>query len=159
MRPDLYGHIPTYIERHGLEAGAELAKFELAHLKALKEIIFKEEIDCDLNITRNMNVYLNDAAGEKAKRVYQTLAAQGLSFVDDIHYTPQSQAEGVRRPFSGRIAKLTVIDVRCQRCQSLLVLYIGQFMALQVHSWIAFKDGGFQRSQCPSKHSSNICDI
>lgn len=111
VRPDLYGHIPTYIERHGLEAGAELAKFELAHLKALKEVISKEGIDCDLNITRNMNVYLNDAAGEKAKQAYEALAAQGLSFVDNIHYTPENHAEEVRRPFS-----CTYCEADCNRC-------------------------------------------
>lgn len=78
-----------------MEAGTELANFEIAHLKALKEVITKEGIDCDLNITRNMNVYLNDAAAEKAKLKYEMLAAQGLSFVDDLHYTPQKHAEGV----------------------------------------------------------------
>ena len=78
-----------------MEAGTELANFEIAHLKALKEVITKEDIDCDLNITRNMNVYLNEAAAEKAKLKYETLAAQGLSFVDDLHYTPQKHAEGV----------------------------------------------------------------
>ncbi|BCR84907.1 NAD(P)/FAD-dependent oxidoreductase [Aspergillus chevalieri] len=95
IRPDLYGHIPTYIERHGTEAGVELANFELSHVKALKDVIVKEEIDCDLNITRNMNVYLNEAHGEKAKRTYEALASQAHSFVEDIHYTPQKHAEGI----------------------------------------------------------------
>lgn len=96
IRPDLYGHIPTYIERHGVEAGAELASFELSHVKALKDVIIKEGIECDFNITRNMNVYLNEGAGEKAKRKYEALASQGHSFVDDIHYTPQKHAEEAR---------------------------------------------------------------
>ena len=97
IRPDVYGHIPKYIERHGVEAGSELANFEIAHLKALKDVIFEEGIDCDFNITRNMNVYLNDAAAETAKQKYETLKAQGLSFVDDVHYTPEKHAEGVCR--------------------------------------------------------------
>ena len=72
-------------------------------MKALKDVISKEEIDCDFNITRNMNVYCNEAAGERAKQTYDALAAQGLSFVDDIHYTPQKHAEGVihSAPFDG----------------------------------------------------------
>jgi len=95
IRPDLYGHIPTYIERHGAEAGAELANFELSHIQALKDVIVKEEIDCDFIITRNMNVYLNETHGEEAKRKYEALASQAHSFVEDIHYTPQKHAEGV----------------------------------------------------------------
>lgn len=100
IRPDLYGHIPTYIERHGTEAGAELANFELSHVKALKDVISEEGIDCDFNITRNMNVYLNEAHGEKAKQKYEALASQAHSFVEDIHYTSQKHAEGVRLLFS-----------------------------------------------------------
>lgn len=72
-------------------------------MKALKDVITKEGIDCDFNITRNMNVYRNEGAGEKAKQTYDALAAQGLSFADDIHYTPQTHAEGVSHsaPFDG----------------------------------------------------------
>lgn len=95
IRPDIYGLIPTYIERHGLDAGVEVAEFEMGHIKALKEVIAKESIDCDFNITRNMNVYLNETDCEKAKHAYDTLAARGLSIVDDLHYTPAKHAERV----------------------------------------------------------------
>ncbi|PLB43209.1 FAD dependent oxidoreductase [Aspergillus steynii IBT 23096] len=95
LRPDLYGHIPTYLERHGAEAAAEVANFEVDHIKVLKELLAEEGIDCDLNITRNMNVYRNDAAGKKAKSTVDLLASHGLGFVDDIHYTSEKNAEGV----------------------------------------------------------------
>ncbi|KAL4925386.1 NAD(P)/FAD-dependent oxidoreductase [Aspergillus undulatus] len=95
LRPDLYGNIPKYIDRYGLEAGAEVANFEIAHVKALKELVAEENIECDLNLTRCMNVYLNDADGEKAKRTYEALVAKGLEYTTDIHYTPQKYAEKI----------------------------------------------------------------
>ncbi|KAK1145753.1 hypothetical protein N8T08_003991 [Aspergillus melleus] len=95
LRPDLYGHIPTHLERHGAEAAAEVANFEIDHIKALKDLLVEENIDCDLNITRNMNVYSTEAAGKKAKSTVDLLASHGLKFVDDIHYTSEKNAEGV----------------------------------------------------------------
>ncbi|KAI9924487.1 hypothetical protein ASPWEDRAFT_102920 [Aspergillus wentii DTO 134E9] len=95
LRPDVYGHIPKYIERYGVEAGAELANFEISHVKAFKDLLAEEEIDCDFTVTRNMNVYLNDAAAEKAKKTYEALATQKLSFVDDLYFTPEKNAEGI----------------------------------------------------------------
>lgn len=100
LRPDLYGLIPTYIERHGIEAGAEVARFELAHMNAIKDVVAKENIDCDLNITRNMNVYLDEEGAVEAKKTFDALVAKGLSFVDDIHYTSEKNAEGVHSSFT-----------------------------------------------------------
>ena len=55
----------------------------------------EENIDCDLVITRNMNVYLNEDEANQENETYQSLAAQGLSFADDIHYTSREHAEAV----------------------------------------------------------------
>lgn len=95
LRPDLYGNIPKYIDRYGIEAGAEVANFEIAHIRALKELIAEENIDCDLNLTRCMNVYLNEADGENARQTCEALVAQGLEYTPDIHYTSQISAEKV----------------------------------------------------------------
>ncbi|CAK42994.1 hypothetical protein CBS115989_54 [Aspergillus niger] len=93
LRPDIYGHIPTYIERSGLEAGLEIAEFEYAHIQALKDLLREENIDCDLNITRNMNVYLDEESAEKAKLAYEMLQARGVKLAEDLHYTGKRDAE------------------------------------------------------------------
>ncbi|KAL4957511.1 FAD dependent oxidoreductase [Aspergillus filifer] len=95
LRPDLYGNIPKYIERYGLEAGAEVASFEIAHIKALKELIAEEDIDCELNLSRCMNAYLNEADGEKARATYEALVKQGLEYTSDIHYMGAKYAETI----------------------------------------------------------------
>ncbi|KAI9371247.1 phosphoenolpyruvate phosphomutase-domain-containing protein [Aspergillus egyptiacus] len=95
LRPDLYGNIPKYIDRYGVEAGAEVADFEIAHIQALKKLIAEEGIECELNLTRNMNVYLNEEDGEKARKVYEALVARGLGYTTDIHYTSAKAAEKI----------------------------------------------------------------
>ncbi|PWY85786.1 FAD dependent oxidoreductase superfamily [Aspergillus sclerotioniger CBS 115572] len=95
LRPDIYGHIPTYITRYGLDAGVEIADFEYAHIQALKDLLREENIDCDLNITRNMNAYLDDVSAENARKAYEMLLARGVELAKDLHYTSQRDAEGV----------------------------------------------------------------
>lgn len=84
------------MERYGEDAGREVAEFELDHLQAIKKVLAEENIDCELNITRNMNVFTNEEDAKKAKKTYDALAARGLSFTKDLHYTPLKDAEGVR---------------------------------------------------------------
>ncbi|KAJ5976423.1 FAD dependent oxidoreductase [Penicillium waksmanii] len=56
LRPDFYGHIPKYIEQSGPRAGAEIAEFEIANLRALKRFIEEEDIDCDFTLARSIDV-------------------------------------------------------------------------------------------------------
>lgn len=69
LRPDLYGHIPTYMDRAGAQAGAEIAEFEIAHLQALKKLIEEENIDCDFTMARTIDVWCNEEAAKNAKAV------------------------------------------------------------------------------------------
>lgn len=95
LRPDLYGHIPTHIDRHGLKAGVEIAEFEAAHVTAIKNVVAKENIDCDLVITRSTDVWCNQDAAEKAKATYDKMVAYGLKHMDDVHFVMGKDAEGV----------------------------------------------------------------
>lgn len=95
LRPDLYGHIPTYIDRFGVEVGAEIAEFEVAHMKAIKDLIAREKIDCEFTLTRTTDVWCNQDAADKAKAVYDKMVAFGLKHMDDVHFVTGPQAEGV----------------------------------------------------------------
>ncbi|OKL63284.1 hypothetical protein UA08_01860 [Talaromyces atroroseus] len=96
LRPDVYGEIPLYIQRHGLELATEVAEFELSHVKAIQAVLKKEQIeDCDLVITRNMNVYLHAERGKRVKDAIDKLRDQGCTFVDDIFHAPDKDAEAI----------------------------------------------------------------
>jgi glycine/D-amino acid oxidase-like deaminating enzyme len=94
LRPDLYGHIPTYVDRAGLRAGAEIAEFEIAHLHAIKKLIEAESIDCDFTLSRTIDVWCNDEAAKKAKAVYDQMVARNLEYMDDVIFYIGKDAEG-----------------------------------------------------------------
>jgi hypothetical protein len=60
LRPDLYGHIPTYIERYGVDAAKQWAEYEIEHVQAIKQLIAEEQIDCDFTLTRSTDVWCNE---------------------------------------------------------------------------------------------------
>lgn len=106
MRPDLYGHIPTYIDRFGVEIAAELAEFEIAHVQAIKEVVEKEKIDCDWTMTRTTDVWCNQDAADKAKIVYDKMVAHGLEYMNDVDFTMGKNAPGVRTHAKSRVETL-----------------------------------------------------
>ena len=98
LRPDLYGHVPTYIDRAGAEAGAEIAKFEIAHVQAIKKVVEEEKIDCDFSLTRSYDVWCNEEAAVKAKEMYETMKGYGFDYMDDVVFYDGKNAEGVSSP-------------------------------------------------------------
>lgn len=94
-RPDLYGHIPTYIDRAGERAGAEIAEFEIANLRAIKKIIDEEKIDCDFTLTRSIDVWCNEDSAKKAEAVYQSMVSHNFEYIDDVVFYTGDKVEGV----------------------------------------------------------------
>ncbi|PBP18431.1 FAD dependent oxidoreductase superfamily [Diplocarpon rosae] len=95
LRPDLYGHIPAYMDRAGVEAGLEIAEFELAHLAAIKKVIEKEKIECEFTLTRTVDVWINEAAAAEAKATYDVMTARNLDYMDDVFFSRSADAENV----------------------------------------------------------------
>ena len=94
LRPDLYGHIPTYAKRAGLQAAAELAEFEISHVPALKQFIESENIDCDFVLARSVDVWSNQEAADTAKQSYDEMVNHKLEYMKDVffQYGPQAEA-------------------------------------------------------------------
>ncbi|KAF7930490.1 uncharacterized protein EAE98_004890 [Botrytis deweyae] len=95
LRPDLYGHIPTYVERGGPRAGAEIAEFEIAHVKEIKKLIEKENIDCDFSLCRTVDVWCNEEMAKKAKAVYDQMVKNDFEYMDDVIFHTGKEVEGI----------------------------------------------------------------
>lgn len=96
LRPDLYGHIPTFVDRAGAEAGLEIAEFEIAHVNAIKKVIEKEKIDCDFTLTRTIDVWCNEESATQANQIYNQMVARNFEYMDDVIFYTGKAAEGVR---------------------------------------------------------------
>lgn len=87
LRPDLYGHIPKYIARAGVRAGAEVAEFEIQNMWAIKKAIEDEKIDCEFTMARSVDVWCQEKAAKEAKAAYDMLVALGLDYMKDVFFT------------------------------------------------------------------------
>lgn len=73
LKPDLYlAHI-NYEAKYGAEEAARIINFEFDHIKAIKDLVEEEKIDCDFVLTRSCDVHLNTAAAEKAVANYKSM--------------------------------------------------------------------------------------
>lgn len=95
IRPDFYGHIPTFVERAGPDAGAEIAQFEIANLYAIKKFIEEEKIDCDFTFTRTIDVWCNEKAAKEAKVVFDRMVAHNFAYMNDAVFYTGKSVEGV----------------------------------------------------------------
>lgn len=57
----------------------------------------KENIQCDLNLTRTIDVYLDEDHAKAIEASYRELVKIGLS-LPDIQFTPERDAERVSEP-------------------------------------------------------------
>ncbi|KAK4694741.1 hypothetical protein P7C71_g2895, partial [Lecanoromycetidae sp. Uapishka_2] len=95
LRPQVYFGLAECIEKYGLEAAAEIANHEIAHVQAIKSLVEKENIDCEFTLTRSFDVFFDEQMALQAKDAYDSLVKKDLTFVNDAHYTPAKDAERV----------------------------------------------------------------
>lgn len=95
LRPQVYFGLPDYIEKYGLEAAAEIANHEIAHVQAIRDLVAKENIDCEFTLTRSFDVFYDEVMAVQAKEAYDVMAKKGLTCINDAHYTPAKLAERV----------------------------------------------------------------
>lgn len=82
---------------HGVEAAAEIADFELAHLDAIQNYVKETGADCDLVITRAVDVQLEKKQNDDLKKRYDAWVAAGVDAVKHVTYHEGEKAELVRR--------------------------------------------------------------
>jgi hypothetical protein len=79
----------------GAEAAAELAKFEAANVYAVKELVESEGLDCDFQMTRSLDVYLDAYHAKETEKAYRKLVEAGLADLKDTAFIPEEHAERV----------------------------------------------------------------
>lgn len=87
--------MPKYTEQFGAQAAAELAKFESSQVMVIKEVVHKEKIDCDFQLSRAVDASLDQAHVDKAEIAFNELMEAGVESVKDVHFTGKKYAEQV----------------------------------------------------------------
>lgn len=80
-----------------MEAAAEVAEFERAHVDAITELVRTEKIDCDFVLTKAIDVQLLPEECRTAKANFDSLAAGGVKSVGRVAFYGRDDAEEVSR--------------------------------------------------------------
>lgn len=95
MKPDVYFNVLKYIKKYGVRAAVEFANFEASNVLAIKELVEKENIDCEFTLTRACDATLHEGLARETEEAYAELAKSGVANLKDVHYTPRKDAERV----------------------------------------------------------------
>jgi hypothetical protein len=95
LRPDPVSS--SVLEKYGLEAALEIALFELSHFQAIKDLIKKENIDCELTFTEACwDVTKDEEMSLRIQKIFERLNNSGLDVFKDLKYTHGNLAPEVR---------------------------------------------------------------
>ncbi|KAF5963435.1 oxidoreductase [Fusarium bulbicola] len=95
IKPDVYNLCSSMASKHGIEAGAEIAEFELANFEAVKSYVLDNDVDCDLMITQAVDVQLSEEQNALLKSGYDKLVNAGVSATKKAFYVDGKYAETV----------------------------------------------------------------
>ncbi len=91
----MYYNILKYTEKYGAEAAASLARFEVANLLAVKQLIQEENIDCDFVLTRAVDAYLDAKHAKEIEDAYRELVRMNVADLGDVQFANGKNAERV----------------------------------------------------------------
>ncbi|ETS81355.1 hypothetical protein PFICI_06357 [Pestalotiopsis fici W106-1] len=95
LKPDVCGMATAVARNYGLDAAIECARFEQQHVSALKELIESEDIDCDLILTRCIDVFLDETFLNETRDKLAELKRKDVSMMSAIQTLSGTKAEQV----------------------------------------------------------------
>ena len=81
------------LQKHGADAARELALFKANQVFAMKEVVQKEELDCDFVLTRVCETYLSQSEADEMTASYEELLKDGLDYIQDVQHIGSKFAE------------------------------------------------------------------
>lgn len=94
---------PQIIARWGIEEAKEVANFHHRQINALKEVVERENIDCDFLLTRSFDVFMQQDESEKQSEKIAQLRDAGFECIPDIDVIPEAHVEAVSSILERRI--------------------------------------------------------
>lgn len=104
---------------YGATAAAEVARFETANVYAMKELIESEGLDCDVQLTRAVDVYLDAEHAENTEAAWRSLKEDGHADLSDVTFIPKRDAERISSESSVDLCNTDAgfaTDFGCKRC-------------------------------------------
>lgn len=91
----MYFAFPRQAAIYGNKVANEIAEFQLQHVLAVKDLVEKEKIDCDFQLTRACDVFIDQEYADKFTAAFEKIKASGATCVRQVQYTGPRDAEQV----------------------------------------------------------------
>lgn len=105
-----------YVKKYGARAAVEVANFEASQVHAVKELVEREQIDCDFVLTRACDATLHRGLADETEAAFAELQKSGLTDFKDVYHPRAKDAERVsfdsRNRCDGSKQKLNAIRDR-----------------------------------------------
>lgn len=88
--------VQTLIQRHGVEAAETHFAFVQKQLSAFKQIVETERLDCEFELRRSYDVYLNEDEAKLARKQYEQSLRDGQKWTEAVQMLDCAMAEQVR---------------------------------------------------------------
>ncbi|KAH8885851.1 nucleotide-binding domain-containing protein [Thozetella sp. PMI_491] len=95
VKPIVYFAFPRQAAIYGDKVANEIAEFQLQHVLAVKDLVEKENIDCDFQLTRACDVFLDQAYADQVTASFNKIKASGATCVRQVQYTGPRDAEQI----------------------------------------------------------------
>ncbi|KAI4941564.1 hypothetical protein J4E91_010740 [Alternaria rosae] len=95
LKPDPLSRAASVLETHGKAVAEHVATFEARQVDAIKELVRRENCDCDFEETRVTDVCFYEAGRDKIKADIAKIAKADISTAKGITFTSGSEAEEV----------------------------------------------------------------
>lgn len=86
VKPDVYFNTTLSEKMFGPRVAEELTKFEMQQVMDVKRLVEKEQIDCDFELTRAIDVFVDPRVANPTIKTYKEMKARGFQFSDDLHF-------------------------------------------------------------------------
>lgn len=83
------------IQRHGIEAAEELAAFVGDQIHALKDIVESEQLDCEFELRRSFDVFIDGSEAKEAIEFFQDSVRAKHRWVRNVDLVGEKYAEQV----------------------------------------------------------------
>jgi isocitrate dehydrogenase kinase/phosphatase len=126
----------TLISRLGVDRATEFHDHVMAHIPTLKEVVESESLDCEFELRRTYDVFLDQAEADEAKENFFASLKNEERWTRDIDFIGPDMAEQVSQtihhgPGPKCSPKFVTGDIY-ERSQSSLQLTMLLIMALQI---------------------------
>lgn len=95
MKPNLYFAYPRFAALYGAEVANEVAGFQLSHVLTVKDLVDKEQIDCDFQLTGACDAMVDQSHVDQVTASFNKIKASGAGCVREVQYIGPRDAEQV----------------------------------------------------------------